>query len=58
MSDSLREFSKLMDELSALIKEWTSMSPTERTQKEEQFRNRHKDIAARIAKLPKPQGKP
>lgn len=58
MSDSLREFSNLVEELSALIEEWKGLTRSERAQKEELFRNRHKEIAAKMAKLPKPQRKP
>lgn len=58
MSDSLREFSDLIVELDKLIAEWKSLPPKEKTHQEEQFRNRHKEIADKIAKLPKPQDKP
>lgn len=51
MSDSLSEFSNLVDELSELVKEWQKLPPLERAQKEELFRNRHKEIADRFAGL-------
>jgi hypothetical protein len=58
MNDSLREFSNLVEELSALITEWKGLTPSQQAQQEERFRNRHKEIAFRMAKLPKPPGKP
>ena len=58
MNDSLREFADLVEELEALVTSWKKLAPSERAQQEELFRNRHKEIAARMARLPKPQGKP
>lgn len=58
MNDSLREFSDLIAELDELIAEWKKLTTSEQIHQKEQFRDRHKEIAAKIARLPKPQDKP
>ena len=54
MSDTLREFSDLADELGDLVKKWKALPPREQAQQEENFRKWHGEIAAKIAALSKP----